>query len=452
MAKRSHPAAPAPNLRATAVNVIAAVVFQQIKLDQALAAESRELNRISSRDIGLIKALCFGCLRDWWRLIELSQRYLKKPIRRKDRVLEVVLVLGIHQLLSMRVPDHAALNQTVAVLDAIDMRWAKAMVNAVLRAVQRDRDSQVLQPAHSREAQFNHPAWLLERIQQDWPQQAQQIYSANNQQAAMDLRCNRLHWTRAQALAALQQADIAADEIVGVESGVRLRNAHDVSEIPQFLDGGFSVQDAAAQLAAPLIDVHDGMRVLDACAAPGGKTAHLLETQPNIELLAIDIEPARVALIQDNLQRLHLTAGNCRTAVVDASLDPVWWDGRPYQRILLDAPCSASGVIRRHPDIKLLRQAEDINRLSQQQLRILQQLWPLVQSGGMLLYVTCSILRQENDDVIKSFIDAEAGSVLLQPLQLPWGRATAFGWQILPGDKESDGFYYACLQKRDTAS
>jgi len=464
LAKSSGSTSRSENLRSIAVTVLADVVFQQLNLDQALAAHSAALRRLSNADVSLLKAICFGCLRDWLALLELSQHYLQKPIRNKDRLLQVVLVVGIYQLLSMRVPDHAAISQTVSVVEVIGKGWAKAMINAVLRAVQRDRDNGGLPPAKSPPARFNHPAWLLDRIEQDWPQQKAQIIAANNQQAAMDLRSNRLYWQREQALDALRQAEIAASPIDGLDCGLRLATAQDVAHIPQFHQGGFSVQDAAAQLAAPLIDLHPGQRVLDACAAPGGKTAHLLETQPGITLLAIDIEKPRVALIGENLRRLRLhgddgqpgsvsqAGGEVRIITADAANAQQWWQQQPFDRILLDAPCSATGVIRRHPEIKLLRQADDIARLSRQQQRILEQLWPLLQSEGMLLYVTCSILRQENDEVIAAFIDAHKDTVMLQTLQLPWGRATAFGWQILPGDNDSDGFYYACLKKRNSAA
>jgi len=332
------------------------------------------------------------------------------------------------------------------------------MVNAVLRAAQRDREQQCLPEPAAAEALTKHPAWMLAQIQRDWPQQFEQIIAANNCQASMDLRCNQHYWSPQQALQALLDAGIAAAPIDGADAAIRLHKALEVGDIPGFEQGGFSVQDAAAQLAAPLLLAQEGERVLDACAAPGGKSAHLLELQ-QLSLHAIDIEPARVALIEDNLRRLRLwpnpsgdASCNIQIEARDAADALSWWDKTPYQRILLDAPCSASGVIRRHPEIKLLRQADDIERLAQQQTRILQQLWPLLQSGGMLLYVTCSIFRRENDDVIAAFLEEQADSATLQTLKLPWGRATAFGWQILPGDNESDGFYYACLRKRDTAT
>jgi len=439
--------------RAIAVVLISDVVFQQLNLDQALARHAKLVQALAPRDVALVKALCFGCLRDWLGLMELSQHYGQKPIRNKDRQLRVVLALGIFQLLSMRVPDHAALDQTVSVLDEIGRGWAKAMVNAVLRSLQRDRDKQQLPALVSTAARYQHPQWLLERFESDWPKQFEQIVAANNQQAAMDLRCNRLHWSREQALSALEKAGIAAEALPELENGLRLIEAMDVAAIPEFHLGGFSVQDAAAQLAAPLMKLEAGQRVLDACAAPGGKSAHMLETQPDIELHAIDIEVSRVALIQDNLTRLRLDQQSGRRIEARDAADVLsWWDNKPYDRILLDAPCSATGVIRRHPEIKLLRQEDDIEQLSAQQRRILEQMWLLLKSGGMLLYVTCSVLRQENDDVIAAFVAAHSDSVMPRALALPWGRATAFGWQILPGDLQSDGFYYACLEKRESAS
>lgn len=433
------------NPRATALDVIHQVVYQGHSLDQAFASQAKLLEGLDAREKSLAKALCFGVIRDWLQLRSLLAAYLSKPVRKKDQILNVVLALGAYQLLSMRVADHAALDQTVSLLARIGKTWAKGMVNAVLRAVQRDRDAQALKPGS---AEANHPQWIVQRLQQDWPQHWQQVVAANDLQASLDLRCNQRFWSRAQALEALKQAGIDANEIAGVDCGIRLQHAVEVEQIPQFAQGGFSVQDAAAQFAAPLLAVQAQQRVLDACAAPGGKTAHILERYDVSELLAIDIDPQRLQRVEENLERLGLQAA---LQAQDAAKVADWWDGKAFDRILLDAPCSASGVIRRHPDIKLLRQDSDIAQLAALQQIILQQLWPSLKSGGILLYVTCSVFREENDNVIAAFVQNQAG-VEPQPLTLSWGRATRYGWQILPGDNDSDGFYYACLKKHATTS
>ena len=293
-------------------------------------------------------------------------------------------------------------------------------------------------------AQSAHPAWLLEHLQQDWPADWERIVSANNATPPMTLRVNAAHSERDTYVAMLKESGTSCEPARHTEYGLTLSQPVGVDHLPNFTDGAVSVQDAAAQLAAQLLDARPGERVLDACAAPGGKTAHILERQPGLaKLLALDISEERIQRLTDNLRRLGLSATTC---VGDATNPTSWWDGRPFDRILLDAPCSATGVIRRHPDIKVLRHAEDLRQLTQTQAQILTALWPLLKPGGMLLYVTCSILQQENSQQIQDFLATQADA-RHNLIDAEWGHAQAAGRQTLPGENGMDGFFYACIQK-----
>ncbi|MHB8550760.1 MAG: 16S rRNA (cytosine(967)-C(5))-methyltransferase RsmB, partial [Acidiferrobacterales bacterium] len=291
---------------------------------------------------------------------------------------------------------------------------------------------------------FSHPSWLLRRLQQAWPRQWEQICRQNNTRPPMTLRVNCLRSTRDDYLAELARNQIAARPVAYLECGVTLEHTLPVALMPGFARGQVSVQDAAAQLAATLVDAHAGDRVLDACAAPGGKAAHILERAPAVSLTAVDIEARRLGRLHGNLNRLGLEA---RVVTGDASEPAGWWDGVAFDRILLDAPCSGTGVIRRHPDIKLHRTEDDIARLRRLQARLLDGLWPLLRPGGKLLYVTCSIFPDENGDQIGAFLE-RTGDAAVAPLYLPCGQPDKTGWQILPGENDMDGFYFSGLQKR----
>jgi len=288
-----------------------------------------------------------------------------------------------------------------------------------------------------------HPPWLLKRLQADWPTQWETLADANNAHPPLTLRVNARIKSRDAYLEHLHQANIAATPTPYTDYGITLEHPIDVQHLPGFAQGWLSVQDGAAQLAAPLLDVPPGARVLDACAAPGGKTAHLLERYEIETLLALDLKPARVQKLRDTLQRLQLSA-DLRCA--DASQPDTWWDNQPFERILLDVPCSGNGVIRRHPDIKYLRQPSDIAALAAQQARLLDALWPLLMPGGKLLYVTCSVFAEENHLQIQNFLATHADATEIV-LTADWGYAQDYGRQILPGENNLDGFYYACLSK-----
>ncbi len=429
-------------VRAVAAKVVDAVVKGGRSLDAVM--QENELD-VAADDRALLRVLCFGAIRFHWRLKAQLGSLLDRPLKQKDSVIESLLLVGLFQLTDTRVPDHAAVSMTVDATKMLRRPKFSALVNAVLRNFLRRRTGE-REPADDVE-RFNHPAWLIEQLQQDWPQHWQQILNANNERAPMWLRVNTQRISRDDYVA--QLGDSKAEQLPGLEQALRLLQPLPVSALPGFEDGLVSVQDAAAQLAAPWLLREDSSgRVLDACAAPGGKTAHLRELAPAVSLSAVEVDRQRIELLHENLRRLGLDA---TVIAADASKPEEWWDGQPLDRILLDAPCSASGVIRRHPDIKLLRRASDIEALGRLQRSILGALWPLLAPSGRLLYVTCSVLRQENDGVIGEFLqqNADASETDLLPNNniRDLMYRTDCGYQILPGREGLDGFYFACLQK-----
>jgi 16S rRNA (cytosine967-C5)-methyltransferase len=326
----------------------------------------------------------------------------------------------------------------VAACGILGLERARGLVNAVLRRYLRERADLERQCESDEVARFSHPAWLIDSIRQDWPAEFESILTANNQRPPFWLRVNRHRNSLAEYLERLRQAGIGAATDSAFPDAVLLDEPRSVSEVPGFDEGLVSVQDAAAQRAADLMQLEPGQRVLDACAAPGGKTAHMLERCQNLGgLVALDSAASRLDLIRQNLRRLGLAA---ELVTGDAREPGTWFDGRRFDRVLVDAPCSATGVIRRHPDIKLLRRAEDLGPLTATQSTMLDALWPLVEPGGLLVYATCSVLRAENLEVVASFADRVGDAVLA-----PFGSEAHF--QLLPGQANTDGFYYACVTK-----
>jgi len=393
----------------------------------------------SGKDRAFIQALCYGVCRTYHRLDFILSELLDKPL--KDQDVKALALVGLYQLKYMRVKPHAAVSETVA---ARKKPWAKALINALLRSYLREQDDLEQKADNVQSAAFSHPDWLIKQIEQDWPQQAQQILMENNQQPPMALRVNLARISRDQYLQLLSEQGIEAVSVDFCPSAIILDKPVAVDLLPGFAEGLVSVQDTAAQLAAGLLDVQPGHRVLDVCAAPGGKTAHILEHQPQLkELVAVDVDESRLQRVSETLQRLKLPA----TLVVGDAANPQgWWDGRLFDRILLDAPCSALGVIRRHPDIKLLRRAEDIEPLQALQKNILNAVWPLLAPGGIMLYATCSILKQENEQQIDVFLAEHPDAVEL-PIDAAWGFSGSHGRQIMTGESAMDGFYYARISK-----
>ncbi len=426
------------NTRLIAARVLSRVLQDGQSLTTALETALQGVE--SGKDRAFIQALCYGVCRTYHRLDFILSELLDKPL--KDLEVKVLALVGLYQLKYMRVKPHAAVSETV--LAARKKPWAKALINALLRSYLREQDNLEQKADNVQSAAVSHPDWLIKRIEADWPQQAQHILLENNRQPPMALRVNPARISRDGYLQLLSGQGIEAVSVDFCPSAIILTKPVAVDLLTGFAEGLVSVQDTAAQLAAGLLDVHAGQRVLDVCAAPGGKTAHILEQQPQLkELVAVDIDASRLLRVNDTLQRLKLQA----TLVAGDALNPQnWWDGQLFDRILLDAPCSALGVIRRHPDIKLLRRAEDIKPLQALQLNILHAVWLLLAPGGIMLYATCSILKQENEQQIEAFLAEHQDAVEL-PIDAAWGFAGSHGRQIMTGESEMDGFYYARLGK-----
>ncbi|HFD81457.1 MAG TPA: 16S rRNA (cytosine(967)-C(5))-methyltransferase RsmB [Gammaproteobacteria bacterium] len=430
--------------RKSAALLVQRVVDQGVSLGDCLSAE---LDRFDDRrQRALVQELVYGTLRWFHRLDAILGRLLSRPLKRRDRDLHALLLVGLYQLLMLEMPAHAALSETVEVARQLGKNWAAGLVNAVLRNAQR-RSDELLQAVNALDsARWSFPEWWIRRLQSDWPDDWQPILEAGNRRPPMVLRVNLGRIGRDDYLEQLRSAGIEASASALADSALQLRQPVAVEKLPGFAAGLVSVQDAAAQLAAPLLQVADGQRVLDACAAPGGKTGHLLEQAPGLEqLVAIDRDATRLQRVEQNLQRLG-AGGRARLLAADAGDPAQWWDGRPFDRILLDAPCSASGVVRRHPDIKLLRRDADIPVLARAQLRLLDALWPLLAPGGMLLYATCSVFKQENSELLQAFL-ARRADVRESALPRDLGRPQAIGRQLLPGEQDTDGFFYARLQR-----
>lgn len=436
-------------VRAVAAEVVDAVVSGGQSLDAVIAKNEP---RVGTDDRSLLRMLCYGSLRHYWRLQGWVDQLISKPLRKRDRVVNALLVIGLYQIAEMRIPDHAVVSETVDAARQLRRPKLAGLVNACLRRFVRE-DLAATGPADE-PSEWNHPLWLIEQIRNDWPDDWQAILTANNERAPMWLRANTSRNSAEQYLQRLQDAGMDAELLAAVPDAVRLKEPQAVESLPGFAAGDASVQDAAAQIAARwlLSDLKPDStcRVLDACAAPGGKSGHLLEVGGDkLSLLAVDSDASRLTSISENLQRIGRDA---TIIAADASKPEQWWDGTPFDGILLDAPCSASGVIRRHPDIKLLRRMTDIANLAACQLAMLEALWPTLAPGGTLLYVTCSVLAAENDEVTGKFL-AEHGDALENEV-LPNNNIRdlmhrkACGYQILPGSAGLDGFYYAALQKK----
>lgn len=431
---------PALSARAAAAIAVGEVIGKGRSLREALAEVLVRLPE--SRERAFAQALAFETCRWYPRQRMRLAGLMSRPIKREESVVQALLACGLTQLLELGSPEHAAVAATVEVTRELGKPWATGLVNAVLRNAQRHRADLLESASRDRnELGLAHPAWLIERIRVDWPEQADAIFEAANTQAPLWLRVNRARSSRDAQIAALTELGAAAHP--HLPDAIRLPPGTTPAAVAGLESGECSVQDAAAQLCAELMDLKPGQRVLDACAAPGGKAAHMLEQQPTLELLAIDSDAVRLERVASGLRRLGLDA---RLLAADAAATGDWWDGRPFARILLDAPCSGTGVIRRHPDIKLLRRPEDIAAQAALQRRLLDALWPLLEPGGRLVYATCSILREENAQQVAAFLARHSDARAL-PVPEWFGDESGAGRQNLPGRLQMDGFFYACLQK-----
>lgn len=429
------------NPRLAAAKALAAVLNGKASLNSSLPPQ---LDKVEDRDRGFTQDLAFGTARWQPRLSALAAKLLQKPFKAADADVEALLLVGLYQLLYTRVPAHAAIGETVGCADKLKKPWAKALLNAVLRRAQRESETLLAELEHDPVVRTAHPRWLQKSLKAFWPEHWEAICAANNAHPPMILRVNRRHHGRDAYLQRLTDAGIAAAACVYSVDGIVLEAAADVRSLPGFAEGWISVQDEAAQLAADLLDLAPGQRVLDACCAPGGKTCHILEVEKDLAgVVAVDLEAKRLVRVRENLARLGLSA---ELIAADGRDTATWWDGKPFQRILLDAPCSATGVIRRHPDIKLTRQADDITALAVLQGQLLDALWPTLEVGGILLYATCSTLPTENTEVIQAFLARTSGARELD-LATTAGVKQPHGRQLLAQEGGHDGFYYAKLIK-----
>lgn len=434
-------------VRARAAQIVVLVAERGQSLDGLLAAASGK-----PQERGLLRSLCYGTLRWHIRLSAILSQMLSGPSTRLEPEVRALTLVGLFQLLHTDIAPHAAVSETVNATRVLDEPRAASLVNAVLRRCQREGKALGEQVDADPAIRTSHPQWFVERLHTDWPADADAILHANNAHPPFWLRVNRQRTTPAEYLERLAAAGMKASLSPYAPEALLLDEAVDVKSLPEFAAGWVSVQDAAAQLAAHVVKPMAGHRVLDACAAPGGKTCHMLELEPDLaEVVAIDASGERLERLQQNLTRLRLRATVLKG---DAETPESWWNGALFDRILVDVPCSATGVIRRHPDIKLLRRAGDIPALSERQASMLERLWPLLKPGGRLVYASCSVLRAENAAIVAPFLERhrEAQDVTAS-LSLPWpeaGRPYAErepGRRLMPGEAGMDGFYYACLQK-----
>lgn len=421
-----------------------------LKILTALMEDKSSLSQLmpSSDNVSpMTKEICFGFCRHYFRLEAIADYLVDK--RPKSIEVWIALLIGLYQLHYMNKPDYAVVKETVALLEKIKKVWAKGLVNAVLRNFCRRRDEIITTLSVKPVFTYGQPNWLLERMKKDWPDNWQAIAQANDDHPPMTLRVNLRKSTVEHYLKLLTEAGIEANAHPVAPQGITLVSPCDVHLLPGFDQGYVSVQDGAAQLAVSLLSLKPGLRVLDACCAPGGKTCHILESESELkECVALDVDAKRLQRVRENLERLKLET----TLLQGDALDPhSWWDGALFDRILLDAPCSATGVIRRHSDIKLLRTSEEVAAVSKIQQAMLQALWPLLAPGGLMVYATCSIIARENEQQIAEFSTThpDCKSALGN---LTWGRATGHGQQILPGEQGMDGFFYSVLVKPEFGS
>ncbi|WP_266159501.1 16S rRNA (cytosine(967)-C(5))-methyltransferase RsmB [Dyella silvatica] len=426
--------------RALAAQALAEIALRGASLREVMERHAPKL--ADSRDRALLMALLSDGSRWWLRFDAALDRLLEHPLRQKEPAVHALLVLGLVQLEILQLPDYAAVAATVQATRALQRPRMAGLVNAVLRRWQRERVALLAALDAKPQTRHAHPAWLAKAMAHDWPDQADAVMAANNREPPLMLRVNRRRSERQTLIERLQAAGYEAQAHSWLADGVVLPHSSDVTRMPGFAEGHFAVQDGAAQIAADLADVQPGQRVLDACAAPGGKACHLLE-RADIALTALEFDPLRAQRIQQNLDRLGLSAD---VTIGDAGAPADWWDGQPFDRILIDAPCSATGVLRRRPDVRLHRRDSDTAALAAQQRRILSALWPTLAVGGQLVYITCSLLRAENESIVGEWLATQSHAQALT-FTLPAGQAAAVGWQVLPGDGDLDGMYYAVVEK-----
>ncbi len=429
-----------PNTRAIAAKILTELQKGNGSLSSHLTKQT-ELS-----DHALLQETLYGSCR-WFHLLEwLLNQLLSRPLKAKDIELKSLLIVGLYQLRELSIPNYAVINETVSAADRLGKSWGRSLVNGVLRnylRTQTELEEQL--GAAPLSVTSSHPGWFVDELLEQWPDQSEQILTHNNFRPPMTLRVNLQATTRDEVLEALHAEAISASPGALCEASVYLQQPRAVECLPGFKEGKLSVQDEASQLAVGLLALRPGQTVLDACAAPGGKTCHILESERSLtSILSLDKGSNRLLRVQENLTRLGLEAS---LVCADATDTQNWWNGEGFDRILLDAPCSATGVIRRHPDIKLLRSQESLHSLQLSQRNLLHALWPCLKSNGLLLYTTCSILQQENQSIIEGFLQ-RTDNAKYEGIAADWGVECRYGRQLLAGANDGpDGFFFCLLRK-----
>ncbi|HEV8694201.1 MAG TPA: 16S rRNA (cytosine(967)-C(5))-methyltransferase RsmB [Lysobacter sp.] len=427
--------------RATAARVLDAVLHRGRSLKAELATALPKLP--DPRDRALVEAICFAVLRQPARFDNALKTWIPRPLGKRDNELRALLFTGFAQLDPMALPAHAAVAATVEAARELGRAHQAGLVNALLRRAQREG-----LPAGDPSAHW--PAWLLAQLQRDWPDDYAAILAASAQPPPLWLRVNRRRQSRDAYRQQLHDAGIEAQIDDTCADALRLDASIAVAALPGFAEGAVSVQDVSAQRVADALALAEGARVLDACAAPGGKAAHLFERDLSLRLTALDVDATRLDRVRHTFARLNV-GDNARLRAADAVDLATWWDGTPFDAVLIDAPCSATGIVRRQPDVLLHRRESDLAPLLATQARLLDALWQTLAPGGVLLYATCSILKVENELQVEAFL-ARTPEAVAETLDESYGRETPFkhggaGRQRLPGEQGGDGFYYARLRK-----
>ncbi len=433
------------NTRALAASVIHQVIDQQHSMSQALPKALAKIEK--AEDKAFVQQVSFGCLRWYPQLQAIANQLLYTPLKAKNHDVLCLLLTGIYQLMYLKTPAYAAVSETVAASKQMKKPWAAKLLNKTLRQFAKNPEQVIDESSHGESTEYAHPVWLVKRIKQAYSDHWSEILSANNVEAPMFLRVNVTKTSRDDYLKLLTDAEIEAEAVSACDSTIRLAKPVAVEKLPDFDRGFVYVQDMSGQLVADLLDLEANAHVLDTCSAPGSKSTHIIECEPSVRLTAVDNQANRLPLIKQNIERLGLPHDHLHMVLADVCHTDQWWQGEKFDRILVDAPCSATGVIRRHPDIKWLRKDEDIDQLVQQQARILDKVWELLKPGGLLVYTTCSILPDENQQQVKRFLNQHKDAKL-ESFELPIGSAAEPGWQVLPSAGGSDGFYYCKLRKK----
>ena len=431
------------------VRILSAQAIHDVVTGSSLTAVLSKLDaHIENKDRALLRSFCFGTLRYYFSLNFFLNELLVAPIKQKNLLVKCFLLIGLYEIFHLNTANHAVVSELVNSVKKSGVSWAQGLVNGVLRNAIRQK-AQLLSKLEKQpdDIRKDCPKWLLDCLQSAWPEHWSSIVEHQNIQAPLTLRVNTLKTQRTDYMTFLKQHSFEAVNTEHSDVGITLLSSYPVSSLPKFVEGWFSVQDEAAQLCSQLFSSETTGHILDACAAPGGKTCGLLERCPNLQLLSIDSSEERLEKLHANLARLGLSS-KVKVICADVSEPVAWWDGQLFDGILLDAPCSGTGVIRRHPDIKLLRLIGDIEPLVAIQKRMLKALWRLLRPGGVFLYTTCSVLPQENSLQIKAFLHESNDSSLVK-LDLPFGYNTGYGIQLFPKKEKHDGFFYSMITKKE---